>query len=48
MHLAKNIGMELADCNIKLDFEEPDNIEKITERNQFPNYKDVRDRYIFF
>jgi len=48
MHLAENISMELADRNIKLDFEAQDNIEEITERNQFPNYKDVRDHYNYF
>jgi hypothetical protein len=40
--------MEPADRNIKLDFEAPDNVEEITETNQFPNYKDVRDHYKLF
>jgi hypothetical protein len=30
MHLVKNISMELADRNMKLDTEAPDNIEEIT------------------
>jgi hypothetical protein len=48
MYPAKNITMERADPNIKLDFEAPDNVEEITERNQLPNYKDVRDYYKLF
>jgi hypothetical protein len=31
MHPAKNISMEPADRNIKLDFKGPDNEEEITE-----------------
>jgi hypothetical protein len=48
MHPAKNISMEPADRNIKPDFKAPDNIEEITDRYQFPNYKDVRDHYKLF
>jgi len=47
-HPAKSISMELADRNIKLDLEASDNVEEIIERNQFPNYKDVRDHYKLF
>jgi len=43
MHPAKHINMEPADRNIKLDFEAPDNVEEITKRNQFPDYKYVRE-----
>lgn len=40
--------MEPADRKINPDFEAQDNVEEITERNQFPNYKDVRDHCKLF